>query len=203
MLEQTLHNMFILDSTAVTVLEKMLRPVAVYVFLIVGLRLGGKRELAQINPFDLVVLLTLSNTVQNAIIGNDNSVSGGILGATTLLAINWIVVRIIYRNRKLGRLIEGRADILMTGGKVQKDHLDREMITKEELLAAAHKQGIGSLHEVERCLLEPNGTITFIQKQPTPDMERHDAIMTRLAAIVDQLRAMQTETGAGEMNEKA
>jgi uncharacterized membrane protein YcaP (DUF421 family) len=198
MLEHTLHNMFILDPTAVTILEKMLRPVAVYVFLIVGLRLGGKRELAQINPFDLVVLLTLSNTVQNAIIGNDNTVSGGILGATTLLAINWVVVRIIYRNRKLGRLIEGRADILMTGGKVQKDHLDREMITKEELLAAAHKQGIGSLHEVERCLLEPNGTITFIQKQPTPDMERHEAIMTHLKAIRDLLGARQGESGAGE-----
>jgi len=203
MLEHTLHNMFVLDSTAVTVLEKMFRPVVVYLFLVVGLRLGGKRELAQINPFDLVVLLTLSNTVQNAIIGNDNSVSGGILGATTLLAINWIVVRVIYRNRKLGRFIEGRADILMSGGKVQKDHLDREMITKEELLAAAHKQGIGSLHEVERCLLEPNGTITFIQKQPTPDMERHDAIMTRLAAILDQLGAVKGNSGAGETAEKA
>jgi uncharacterized membrane protein YcaP (DUF421 family) len=198
MLTQTLHNMFVLDSTAVTVLEKMFRPVIVYSFLIVGLRMAGKRELAQINPFDLVVLLTLSNTVQNAIIGNDNTVTGGILGATTLLAINWIVVRIIYRNRKLGRFIEGRADILMTGGAIQKDHLDREMITKEELLAAAHRQGIGSLHEVDRCLLEPNGTITFVQKTPTPDMERHDAIMTRLGAILEELNTLKRGNGAGE-----
>jgi len=81
------------------VLEKILRPIIVYVFLVVGLRLAGKRELAQLNPFDLVVLLTLSNTVQNAIIGEDNSVSGGLIGATTLLAVNFVVVRFLYSHR--------------------------------------------------------------------------------------------------------
>ena len=109
MLVQTIHNMFVIDPTAVTIAEKILRPVIVYLFLIIGLRLAGKRELAQINPFDLVVLLTLSNTVQNAIIGNDNSVSGGVLGATTLLAVNYAVVRMIHRYRRIGRLIEGHA----------------------------------------------------------------------------------------------
>jgi len=197
MLADTLHNMFVLDPTAVTYAEKMLRPVVVYVFLIVGLRLAGKRELAQINPFDFVVLMTLSNTVQNAIIGNDNSVTGGILGAATLLAINYVVVRIIYRNRKLGRLIEGRADVLMSNGKIHRDHLARELISSEELQAAAHKQGIGSLQEVEKCLLEPNGTISFVQKEPTPDVERHEAVMQRLAAILDDLATLrQTRPGA-------
>jgi uncharacterized membrane protein YcaP (DUF421 family) len=191
MLAGTFHDMFVLDPTAVTIAEKMLRPVVVYVFLIVGLRLAGKRELAQVNPFDFVVLMTLSNTVQNAIIGNDNSVTGGILGATTLLAINYAVVRIIYRNRKLGRIIEGRADVLMSNGRINRDHLARELICQEELQAAAHRQGIGSLHEVEKCLLEPNGTITFIQKQPTPDSERHAAIMQRLGDILEHLRAAQ------------
>src|SRR6266705_3307255 len=98
-----IHNMF---SLSLPVAEKVLRPVVVYVFLIVGLRLAGKRELAQLNPFDLVVLLTLSNTVQNAIIGEDNSVTGGVIGASTLLAINYGVVRLLYTHERVERMIE-------------------------------------------------------------------------------------------------
>src|SRR5467141_3881469 len=97
-METALHHMFALG---LPVAEKILRPIVVYVFLIAGLRLAGKRELAQLNPFDLVVLLTLSNTVQNAIIGNDNSITGGIIGAATLLAINYLVVRFLYGHKKL------------------------------------------------------------------------------------------------------
>src|SRR6201988_372332 len=99
------HDMFALG---LPILEKILRPVIVYVFLIVGLRLSGKRELAQLNPFDLIVLFTLSNTVQNAIIGDDNSVSGGLIGATSLLATNYLVVRFLYNHKKLDQLVEGR-----------------------------------------------------------------------------------------------
>src|ERR1041384_2603717 len=87
----------------VSILEKIIRPILVYFFLIVSLRLAGKRELAQLNPFALVVLLTLSNPVQNAIIGNDNSVSGGIVGATTLLMVNYFVVRFLYSHESLDR----------------------------------------------------------------------------------------------------
>ena len=93
------------------VAEKILRPILVYFFLVVGLRLAGKRELAQLNAFDLVVLLTLSNTVQNAIIGDDNSVSGGIIGATTLLALNYWVVRLLYGHERIDELDEGSATI--------------------------------------------------------------------------------------------
>src|SRR5438105_14520966 len=93
-------DMFVL---ALPVAEKMLRPIFIYFFLVVGLRLAGKRELAQLNPFDLVVLLTLSNTVQNAIIGEDNSVTGGMIGALTLLVTNYIVVRFLFRHRRLMR----------------------------------------------------------------------------------------------------
>src|SRR5487761_2785021 len=93
--------------------EKLLRPVIVYLVLVVLLRIFGKRELAQLNPFDLVVLLSLSNTVQNAIIGDDNSVSGGIIGAFGLLAINWLVVRFVYNHHKLEQFVEGRADVLV------------------------------------------------------------------------------------------
>src|SRR5260221_3700076 len=100
-------NMF---DLGVPIAEKILRPIIVYIFLIVGLRLSGKRELAQLNPFDLIVLLTLSNTVQNAIIGNDNSVTGGIIRAACLLAGNYHVVRVLYDHRKTAQLVEGRAD---------------------------------------------------------------------------------------------
>src|ERR1700676_5320553 len=93
------------------ILEKLLRPVIVYLVLVVLLRLFGKRELAQLNPFDLVVLLSLSNTVQNAIIGDDNSISGGVIGAVGLLAINWLVVRTLYNSPRLARMIEGRSTV--------------------------------------------------------------------------------------------
>src|SRR5215467_10151924 len=103
------HDMFVLG---LPVAEKILRPILVYVFLVVGLRLAGKRELAQLNPFDLVVLLTLSNTVQNAIIGDDNSVTGGVIGAATLLLINHGVVRYLYSHDRIDRLVEGDSDVL-------------------------------------------------------------------------------------------
>src|SRR4030088_147194 len=107
---QLIHNMFFLG---LPVAEKILRPVVVYAFLIVGLRLAGKRELAQLNPFDLVVLLTLSNTVQNAIIGEDNSVTGGILGAATLLLVNHLVVKYLYGHARLERFVEGEPDVII------------------------------------------------------------------------------------------
>src|SRR6476469_262306 len=100
---KTLHDMFWLG---VPLLEKILRPIVSYLFLILSLRLAGKRELAQLNPFDLIVLLTISNTVQNAIIGDDNSVTGGLIGAATLLVVNHVVVRYLYGHESLEKLVE-------------------------------------------------------------------------------------------------
>src|SRR5215467_10305037 len=116
----------------VSILEKIIRPVLVYFFLVVCLRLAGKRELAQLNPFDLVVLLTLSNTVQNAIIGNDNSVVGGVIGATTLLTVNYIVVRFLYSHETLDRLVEGDPELLIENGKIRRNLLKKELITVNE-----------------------------------------------------------------------
>src|SRR5213083_808404 len=138
----------------VSILEKIIRPILVYAFLIAGLRLAGKRELAQLNAFDLVVLLTLSNTVQNAIIGNDNSVSGGIIGAITLLVVNYAVIRFLYGHERLDRLIEGEPDVLIADGVIQTDRLEKELITRAELAAAAHRQGFASLDEIDRAVLE-------------------------------------------------
>src|SRR5258706_3689975 len=123
-------------SLGLPVLEKILRPLAVYIFLVIALRLAGKRELAQLNPFDLVVLLTLSNAVQNAIIGEDNSVTGGFIGATTLLVINYFVVRFLYDHQKLDEIIEGNAEVLIENGQLQTDRLRKEIITLPELEAA-------------------------------------------------------------------
>jgi uncharacterized membrane protein YcaP (DUF421 family) len=179
-----LHDMFALG---IPVTEKMLRPVVVYAFLIIGLRLAGKRELAQLNPFDLVVLLTISNTVQNAIIGDDNSITGGLIGAATLLVLNHLVVRYLYSHQRLEQVIAGDEDVLMENGRILFDRLKREWITTSELEAAAHKQGFASLDEVERAILEPGGSIFFLAKQPTPASQRHAELIDRLDAILRQL----------------
>ena len=173
------------------VAEKMLRPIVVYFFLIAGLRLAGKRELAQLNPFDLVVLLTLSNTVQNAIIGDDNSVTGGLLGAATLLVVNNAVVRFLYAHDKLEHLVEGAPDVLIENGVIRPDRLREELITLQELEAAAHKQGLASLDEVDRAVLDPGGSICFLAKKPTPDASRHDELMKRLDQLSAQVAALR------------
>jgi uncharacterized membrane protein YcaP (DUF421 family) len=175
------------------IMEKILRPIIVYIFLIVGLRLSGKRELVQLNPFDLVVLLTLSNTVQNAIIGDDNSVSGGIIGATSLLLINYLVVRFLYKHRALDQFIEGRADVLIEDGKIKTQNLKRELITVTQLEAQARKQGFDSLSEVQQCVLESGGTITFIGKKPGTDESRHQALMKRLDQLMAELTRLRGE----------
>ena len=173
------------------ILEKILRPVIVYFFLVIMLRLAGKRELGQLNPFDLVVLLTLSNTVQNAIIGDDNSVSGGILGATSLLAVNYLTVRFLYKHKNLDQLVEGNADVLIEGGKLRPEHLKKELITTVQLEAAARKQGFGSLSEVDQCVLEPGGTLTFIGKKPDVDVLRHKELLDRIDKLKDELALLR------------
>jgi uncharacterized membrane protein YcaP (DUF421 family) len=173
------------------VLEKILRPVIIYAVLVVGLRLAGKRELAQLNPFDLVVLLTLSNTVQNAIIGNDTSVTGGIIGAVTLLLINYLVVRFLYGHRQIEQIVEGQAEALIENGRVRPDRLEKEAITLAELEAAAHRQGFGSLNEVERAVLESGGTVTFVGKEPEPESVRHQELVARLDQIARELAALR------------
>jgi len=181
-------DMFVL---ALPILEKILRPICVYAFLIIGLRLSGKRELVQLNPFDLVVLLTLSNTVQNAIIGDDNTVTGGIIGATSLLVVNYLVVRFLYKHRSLDQMVEGRAEVLIEGGKLLAHRLKKELITMAQLEAAARKQGFDSLGEVDQCVLEPGGTISFIGKKPGSDEARHQEMMQRMDALTAELAKMR------------
>ena len=171
--------------------EKILRPVVVYAFLVISLRLSGKRELVQLNPFDLVVLLTLSNTVQNAIIGDDNTVSGGIIGATSLLIVNYLVVRFLYKHRKLDQWVEGKADVLIDKGKVKMERLKKELISIQQLAAAARKQGFDDLSEVEQCVLEPGGTMTFIGRKPDEEDIRHKEVLRRFEMVTEELARMR------------
>jgi uncharacterized membrane protein YcaP (DUF421 family) len=185
------HDMFVVDLALI--LEKILRPTIVYVFLIVGLRLAGKRELAQLNPFDFIVLMTLSNTLQNAIIGNDNTITGGIIGAVTLLAANYFVVKYLHRHRKMADLFVGHRDVLIKDGKLLKDHLDREMMTRAELVAAAHKQGLASLGDIKNAVIEPTGTITFIANTPTAADRLHNELMDAIKSLQREIAELKAK----------
>jgi uncharacterized membrane protein YcaP (DUF421 family) len=182
-------------ALGVPLAEKVLRPVAVYAFLVVVLRVFGKRELAQLNPFDLVVLLSLSNTVQNAIIGNDNSLTGGLVGAFTLLGVNYLVVRFLFRHRRLDQLFEGKPTVLIEGGKVVRHALAKELLTRAELMTVLHRQGFASLHEVERCVLEPGGTFSIQGKTPPTGEIHHAELIQRLAALDARLELLAQQRG--------
>ena len=188
------HSMFALP---LPFLEKLLRPVIVYLVLIVLLRVFGKRELAQLNPFDLVVLLALSNTVQNAIIGEDNSVTGGIIGAFGLLAVNWLVVRALYSAPKLNRMLEGRATTLVSQGKIDQDAVRRETLTREELMEVIHRQGFDRLSQVRRCVLEPNGTFYVEPMEPSAGDRQHSELMEKIDALTREVAALRTATNGG------
>ena len=183
-------HMFLLP---LPILEKLLRPVIVYLVLVLLLRLFGKRELAQLNPFDLVVLLSLSNTVQNAIIGDDNSVTGGLIGAFSLLAINWLVVRVLFRSRKLTSVIEGRATVLVSNGQIDQRALQRESLSREELLAVIHRQGFEDFDQVRRCELEPNGTFYVEAFDPSAADKRHAELLARLDALTREGAALRPQ----------
>src|SRR5262245_46774810 len=164
----------------ISLLEKMLRPLIVYVFLVVAFKLTGKRLLAQLNPFDLVVILILSNTVQNAIIGNDNSIGGGLLGAATLLAVNSLLVRKLYTHQQLQEWLEGKPDPVIEHGQLIEANLRKEGISKAELVTAANKQGFDSLGEIERAFLAPGGALWFYRHAPTSEDQRQRDMIERL-----------------------
>jgi uncharacterized membrane protein YcaP (DUF421 family) len=180
------------------IVEKLLRPVIVYLVLVLLLRLFGKRELAQLNPFDLVVLLSLSNTVQNAIIGDDNSVTGGVIGAFALLAINWLVVRLLFRSGRLTRMLEGRAAVLVRDGKIDHRVLTHESMTQEELLSVIHRQGFEEFHQVRLCQLEPNGTFYVEAFEPTVADKHHAELLARLDELGRELAALRAQPAGGD-----
>ncbi|MBW4662114.1 MAG: DUF421 domain-containing protein [Drouetiella hepatica Uher 2000/2452] len=178
------HDLWISN---VSVLEKIIRPILVYFFLLIALRLGGKRELGQMTGFDLVVLLMLSNAVQNAIIGDDNSVSGGLIGATALLITNYAVVRLAYRYPKIEHLVEGKSTLLVNNGRILHENLDREVITEAELRTNLRRQGFEDLADVKAAILETSGSLTVERQTADPENNYQREILDRLSRIESAL----------------
>lgn len=179
--------------TDISLAEKILRPVIVYVFLVIGLRVFGKRELAQLNPFDFVVLISLSNTVQNAIIGNDNSVTGGLVGALALLMANYLVVRFLFGHRRLDQIIEGEPTVLIENGKIVRDALAKELVTESELMTILHRQSFASLDEVDRCVLEPGGSFSVEGKNPRQIDLNHKELVAKLDLLSRQIEDLKDQ----------
>lgn len=149
--------------------EKILRSLIVFVFLVIALRLGGKREMAQLNVLDLAVLLLVSNALQNALIGNDNSITGGIVGASTLFLANYAFVRLTYSSARARLILEGRPRVLLRNGVPDHDALRKEAITETELVDIALEKGFPELGKVGLVVLEPNGQLVVL---PTEEAKR-------------------------------
>jgi uncharacterized membrane protein YcaP (DUF421 family) len=145
--------------------EKILRSLLVFIFLAVALRLGGKRELAQINVLDLAVLLLASNALQNALIGNDSTVTGGVIGAGTLFLANYIFVRLTYRNARIRRVLEGSPRVLLRNGRIDEVALRKEAITEEELEDQLLEKGMTNFKDVGLIILETSGKLVFLTRE--------------------------------------
>lgn len=156
------HNMWSIGSSWQ---ERAMRAILVYVFLLVLFRLFGRRELGQLTGFDIIVLLTISNILQNSMIGNDNSVTGGMIGAAVLLAANLTLALIVFRSRRVERLVEGTPRILIHDGALRKKEMRLELITEQDLLAAVHREGLEAFSEVHLAIAEPNGLISIIPRR--------------------------------------
>ena len=144
--------------------EFILRAVVVYVFLLVLLRLTGKRQIGELSPFDLVLLLILSNAVQNSMNAGDNSLVGGLISATVLILLNYGIGQLTFRSRKLEGLIEGRPQLLIHNGQVYQDVLSRNQLTQQELETALRQNGCTEVKEVKLAVLEDNGHISVIPR---------------------------------------
>ena len=182
------HNLFHLD---ISLLEKTLRTIAVYAGLAVLLRLAGKRDLAQLNSFDLVVMLLLSNVVQNAVIGPDDSLVGGLFGAAVLVAVNAAVVRASSANPSMARLFEGTETVVVSNGKYDDRALRREGLRRADLDAALKRQGAGDVGQVQEATLGTGGAIVVDLKPESAPATKAD--VAAIAAAVNRLEAILTK----------
>ncbi len=156
----------------VTLLEIALRTSLIYFVVLLGMRLAGKREVGQMTPFDLVLLLLISNSVQNAMTGPDTSVTGGLTAAATLLGLNTLVTLLVRRSRKLRKLVEGSPTLLVHDGKIQPQNMQKEKLTSDELFQALREHGIATVAEVQLAVLEIDGSISVLKKDEMPSVAR-------------------------------
>jgi uncharacterized membrane protein YcaP (DUF421 family) len=184
-IQETWDNLIGLD---IPTIEKIIRPIVVYLVLIVLFRIFGRRELAQLNPMDLAVLLMLASALENAIIGEDESLIGGIYGAVALLSMNWLVNAISYRHSRVEKLLEGEPKVLIKQGVVNHDVLRGEKISESDIREALHREGIERVEAVRLAHLEPSGQLTIIPEED----RRLDELMERLDRI-EALRAAKKD----------
>jgi uncharacterized membrane protein YcaP (DUF421 family) len=184
----------------ISIAEKVVRSVVVYGFLIILLRVAGKRTLGQLTSFDLVVLLLLSNTVQNAIIGPDNSLVGGLIGAVVLIAADYVVVRVLYNHKKAERAIEGSSCVVMRHGEIVDVNMKRQLITRAELESAARRQGITRMSDVRVARLETGGALTFELESPTEHEKHLSDLISRLERIEKTLTRLEASGGKQQAN---
>jgi uncharacterized membrane protein YcaP (DUF421 family) len=149
-------------------LEIALRAAIIYIVVLIGLRLTGKREVGQMTPFDLVLLLLISNAVQNAMTGPDTSVTGGLVAAATLLIVNALMTRLVWKNRRLSRLVAGSPTLLIYHGEIVKKNLDHEHVTGEELNQVLREHGVATIADVYLATLEVDGTISVLKNDERP-----------------------------------
>lgn len=184
------ERMFQLDET-VSLVEKILRPVIVYLGLIVLVRFFGRRELGQLNPLDLIVLLMLSETIQNSIIGEDNSVTGGIIGAAMLFSMNYIFALLKFKSPKLEKIIEGEPIVLIENGKFDERAINREMLSREDLDVVAHKEGFESADDLQKCVLDPNGSFLVEGKDDAGDKKFKKDVLRKIEDLSEQIGKLQ------------
>ena len=153
------HDLF---NPGVGLDEKVLRSLLVFVFLVIALRLAGKRELGQLNVLDLAVIFLVSNALQNGLIGDDQSVTGAVVGASTLFAANFLFVRLTFSSARARRVLEGTPTILLRDGKLDRDNMWKEAITEPELVNAALEKGFDDLSMVGLIVLETNGQLVCL-----------------------------------------
>lgn len=153
-------------------LDIVARTLVIYLTLLVGLRLTGKRQAAKLTPFDLLLLLLLSNAVQNAMVGPDNSVYGGLIAAGTLFAVNTLVARLTERSKRIAHFVEGSPAILISNGKVLEDNLVAEGITDADLLRALREHGVDDPSVVRSAVLEVDGTVSVLREDEAPATPR-------------------------------
>ena len=156
-------------TTWAIALQIVMRTGAVYLLVLVGVRLTGKREVGQMTPFDLTLLLLLSNSVQNAMTGPDTSLAGGAVAAVVLLSLNYAVAELSGVNRRFRRVVQGSPSLLIHDGALLMDHLKREHLTVDEVLRALREHGIGSVAEVAIGVLEVDGSLSFLKIDELPE----------------------------------
>jgi len=168
-----------------TILDIVLRTAIIYAAVLIGMRLAGKRQVGQMTPFDLVLLLLIANAVQNAMTGPDTTLIGGLAAAATLLVLNTVISRLALRSKRVHSIVEGNPTMLIHSGKIIKNHLERENIGEQELQQALREHGIASVEEVQGAVLEVDGSISVIKKDEMP----------RTPQLHHRIRFLQRKTG--------